>query len=454
MNLFAYLIPFVVALGVLIVFHELGHYLVARRCGVKVLRFSVGFGKTLLRWRAPGGETEWVLAAFPLGGYVKMVDEREGDVAERDLPRAFNRQPVGRRFAIVVAGPLANFLLAIVIYWALFVLGSMEIVPRLGTVDPHSQAALAGLQNGDRIVAVDDEPVQSWQDLRWVVLRRAVDAHTIRLQIEREGSTRFERALDLSGVRFDDARNDVLRQLGLQLWQPDIPPVVGKLVQGGPADRAGLQEGDRIVRIGDEPIPDWRDLVATVREAADEPLAFAIVRQGRELTLTITPEGVDEHGERRGRIGVAAAELPAGTPTLFAQVRYGPLDGLWRAVRQTWETSALTLSMMGKMIVGDVSWDNLSGPVTIANFAGQSAQLGLGHYLKFLALVSISLGVLNLLPIPVLDGGHLLYYMIEMIKGSPLSERVMEIGQQIGLSLLLMLMAFAFYNDINRLISG
>ena len=454
MNLFDYLIPFALALGLLILVHELGHYLVARWCGVKVLRFSIGFGKPLLRYTAGRDGTEWVLAAFPLGGYVKMLDEREAPVAAPELHRAFNRQSVYRRFAIVAAGPLANFLLAIALYWGLFVGGTEELKPRVALSDTPAIAQAAGVREGDLVVAVDDEPVRSWQDLRWVLLRHALDSREVMLRVRTLEDVEAFRRLDFGGVAIDEANTDLIARLGLRPWRPAIPAVIGRVADGSAAERAGLLGGDRVLTIAGSPVEAWSDLVRRVREAPGRALDFEVERAGAVVKLVITPEAAEEGGAQIGRIGVGVAEAAAGGVAMFGEVRYGVLEGLSRAVQQTWETSVLSLKMIGRMLTGEVSWKNLSGPVTIAAYAGQTAQLGWAHYLKFVALISISLGVLNLLPIPVLDGGHLLYYTVEIIKGGPIPERIMEVGQQIGLALLVMLMAFAFYNDLNRLISG
>lgn len=454
MNLLDYLLPFAFALGLLILIHELGHYLVARWCGVKVLRFSVGFGKPLLVRRAGRDGTEWALGAFPLGGYVKMLDEREGEVAAAERHRAFNRQPVLRRFAIVAAGPLANFLLAIALYWGIFVAGSDELSPRLALTEASTPAAAAGIQDGDLVLAVDDEQVRSWQELRWVLLRHALDNRRVVLQIRTLEDVETLRTLDLTGIPVDDGQTDLIARIGVSPWRPMIPAVFGKVAEDGAAARAGLRGGDEVISIDGEAIDGWSAMVAKVRASAGEVLLFQIRRANEMLELSVRPDEVNEQGQRFGRIGVAVAEAASGGVSMFTRVRYGPIEGFAKAVRQTWETSVLSLQMIGRMFTGEVSWKNLSGPVTIADYAGQTAQLGLSHYLKFVALISISLGVLNLLPIPVLDGGHLLYYTIEIIKGGPIPERIMEIGQQIGLVLLALLMAFAFYNDINRLISG
>ncbi len=455
MNLFDYLIPFALALGVLIVIHELGHYLVARLCGVKVLRFSVGFGKPLLARRFGPDRTEWALAAFPLGGYVKMLDEREGEVAPEELHRSFNRQSVGKRFAIVAAGPLANLLLAVVLYWGLFIYGAEELRPRIEQPVAGSAAAEAGLERGDLIVAVDGGQVRSWQELRWALLQHALAGARIELAVVPDGGRASRaRSLSLAGTSVEADAGDVLDQLGLKPVRPTIAPVIGRLIEGGAADRAGMRIGDRVTAIDGAPVEQWSTLVDKVVASEGHSLEIEVERGGTRVALQVQPEMEEVHGRRVARIGVAVADDPGLREQMFAVVRYGAGEALLKAFRQTWETSALSISVIGKMIVGDVSWRNLSGPVTIADFAGQSAKMGLPHYLKFLALISISLGVLNLLPIPVLDGGHLLYYLVEIVKGSPVPDRIMEIGQQVGLALLVMLMAFAFYNDINRLISG
>lgn len=460
MNLFDYIIPFILALGALVFFHELGHYLVARWCGVKVLRFSIGFGRPLVKWTAGKDRTEWALAAVPLGGYVKMLDEREAPVPQALLHRAFNRQTVWRRFAIVAAGPLANFLLAIVLYWGLFVTGIEELRPRITLADTvagqtqPSPAALAGVQEGDLVIAAGDTAIRSWADLRWTLLREALDQKTVVLRVRTERGDEAFRTLDFKGIKIDDGDSDLIARIGLRPWQPSIPPIIGDIAGGSAAERAGLMSGDTVLSLAGRPVQSWTDFVRIVREHPGQTIDARLERQGTTLQVALTPDSVAEGGTNIGRVGVAVAEQAGQRDAVFTVVSYGVGEGLEKAAVKTWDTSALTLKMIGRMFTGDVSWKNLTGPVTIANYAGQTAKLGLVHYLGFVALISISLGVLNLLPIPVLDGGHLLYYTIEIIKGSPVSERAMEIGQQIGLAALAMLMAFAFYNDINRLISG
>ncbi|KAB2968627.1 RIP metalloprotease RseP [Zoogloea sp.] len=449
-----YILPFLLALGILIVVHEFGHYAVARLCGVKVIRFSLGFGKPLLVRRAGPDQTEWVLSAFPLGGYVKMLDEREAPVEPFELHRAFNRQSVWRRIAIVAAGPLANFVLAIALYWGLYTGGVEELRPRLGAPEAGSLAEHAGFAQGELVRKVAGREVETWQDFRWVLLNQALERQVVVIETINPAGEVALRRLDLAATVVDQGEKDVAHQVGLTLYRPRVPAVLGRLVSGGAAEAAGLRAGDKVLRVGGVEVDDWSDLVSAVRDSPGRPLELEALRGGASLVVQIVPGAVEEGGRTIGRIGVAVADADIRRDLMFVTVRYDSLDALGKGLRQTWETSALSLSVMGRMIIGEVSVKNLSGPVTIADFAGQSARMGWSHYIKFLALISISLGVLNLLPVPVLDGGHLLYYVIEIIKGGPVSERVMEIGQQIGMVLLAALMAFAFYNDINRLVAS
>ncbi|MCB1960053.1 MAG: RIP metalloprotease RseP, partial [Rhodocyclaceae bacterium] len=385
---------------------------------------------------------------------VKMLDEREGEVPPADRPRAFNTQSVGRRFAIVAAGPLANLGLAVLLYWVVFVGGVDELRARVQVVSPQSIAAQAGFQSGEEIVAVGDEPVQSWQDWRWALLKAVMDVPSVGVTVRTIGGGVVERRLPLESVVVDEARDDPMVQLGLRPFRTPIPAVLGQIVDDAPAALAGLQRGDQVLRIDVSEIEDWGQLVEIVSAAPGQPLRFALRRDGQLIERVVTPREEMVDGKRIGRIGVGVETPAEGREAMFVRIAHPPLEAFQRAVRQTWEMSRFSLAMIGRMITGELSWKNLSGPVTIADYAGQSARMGMDHYLKFLALISISLGVLNLLPIPVLDGGHLLYYVIEMLRGGPVPERVMEIGQQVGLALLVMLMAFAFYNDINRLVSG
>lgn len=449
-----YLAAFAVVLGVLIVVHELGHFLVARWCGVKVLRFSVGFGRVLWQRRLGRDGTEWAVSAFPLGGYVKMLDEREGEVAKTELHRAFNRQSVGKRSLIVAAGPLANFALAILLYWVVFMYGSNELLPVLGTPPAGSPAAIAAITNGEQVRSVDGQPVATWNDLRWLLLEKAVDYETVEMELVNERGEIAFRRLALNSVAEQGWEGDALDHLGIRFFRPNVPPVIGDVVKGGPAATAGLLTGDRVVAVDGQPVDLWLDFVSIVRESGGRSLHLEIRRGDETLGFDLVPESVSERGRAVGKIGVAVKEVPASRREIRTFIRHGFVESGRLAVAETWNKAVFSLVMMGKMLVGEVSWKNLSGPVTIADYAGQSARLGLDYYLKFMALVSISLGVLNLLPIPVLDGGHLLYHMIEVVRRRPLSERSMEVAQQVGMSLLFALMAFAFFNDIARLFNG
>lgn len=453
-NFLFYFGAFALALGLLIVVHEAGHFALARLCGVKVLRFSIGFGKPLLSRSFGRDRTELALSAFPLGGYVKMLDEREGEVSPAELDRAFNRQSVWKRFAIVLAGPVANFALAVLLYWILFVHGVEEPRPVLGKPAAHSAAERAGFQEEERVLGIDGKPIETWQELRWELLQRVFSKGNVNVEVINPRNEITIRRLDLAAIRTDDLEGDLMSQLGFRYFRPRLPPLIGKVEPGGVADRAGLREGDRIGSIDGRATDSWAQVVAIIREAPGRLLRVSLERNGQAMMIELIPQEVEDRGKPVGRIGIAVREEGVDRSALMTTVRYGVVEAFGKALGQTWETSAFSLSMLGKMVLGEVSWKNLSGPVTIADYAGQSARLGPVHYIKFLALISISLGVLNLLPIPLLDGGHLMYYIVEIIKGGPVSERVMEIGQQIGLGLLALLMAFAFYNDINRLVSG
>ena len=452
MNGLITLASFVFALGLLIAFHELGHYMVARLCNVKVLRFSLGFGKQLYARRAGKDQTEWAIAAFPLGGYVKMLDEREGEVAAHELPRAFNRQSVAKRFAIVIAGPVANFLLAILLYWVIFVAGVPGMKPYIAAPVPGSPAALAGLVNGDLIRTLDGEAIASWQDLRWTLLDRGVKRGIVAVDVESPQGTVASRTLDLSKLQIAEIDASFVDGVGLSPYRPMLKAKIGMVVPGGAADKAGLKAGDEIVAVDGKAPAGWEGFVEIVRTSPGKRLDVSLSRNGAPVSATLTPQATGEGARTVGKIGAQVDDKDADR--LQITVKYPPVAALVKAAQKTWETSIFSLKMLGKMLTGEVSWRNLSGPITIADYAGQSAQLGWLPYLTFLALISISLGVLNLLPVPLLDGGHLMYYVVEIIKGSPVSEQAMEVGSRIGFALLLGLMAFAFYNDINRLLTS
>ncbi|MDP4029329.1 MAG: RIP metalloprotease RseP [Gallionella sp.] len=448
------LLAFIGAIALLVVFHELGHFWVARRCGVKVLRFSVGFGKVVYSKRFANSDTEWVISAIPLGGYVKMLDEREEAVAPDELKYAFNRQPVLQRMAIVVAGPLSNFLLAIVLYWALFVHGVPGLKPVLGEAPPGSPAALAQMQAGETIVSINGEPVPSWQELRWSLLELALRQGEVRIEARSAQGETLSHVLDISALEAKDLDGEFLDKLGLHLYRPALLPIIGKVSENSVAQRAGLREGDRVLRANGVALQHWSELVEIIRTHPGQAVRLDIQRGEITATVELTPQAVTESGQSVGKIGAGPQVDHAAWQAILTEVSYGPVEALYQALRKTWETSVITLKMLGKMVLGEVSMKNLSGPITIADYAGQSAAMGVAAYLGFLALISISLGVLNLLPVPLLDGGHLLYYVAEWVKGSPVSEQAWEIGQKIGITLLGILMVFAIYNDINRLISG
>lgn len=451
-NFAIYVLAFVLLLGVLIVVHELGHYLVARLAGVKVLRFSVGFGRPVFTVRVGRDGTEWSIGVFPLGGYVKMLDETEGDVAPRELHRSFNRQSVWKRIAIVVAGPLANLVLALFVYWGLFLHGTEELRPILGAPVVDSPAAAAGIQAGDQVLRVGGEEVQTWSEMRWVLLRSVVERDTIKLELVNRRQEVSFHTLDLQGTRGADDAEDPIERLGLTIFRPSFPPVLGTIVPDGVAAKAGLAPGDVVVSIDGKPVGAWDDVVQTVRASAGRPLLFEYRRGAETRTIELTPMGIESGGRRIGRIGAAVDDSGFDRNELMVTVRYGVVQAFGKALEETWSKSLFSLQMIGKMVTGALSWRYISGPVTIADYAGQSAKLGITQYLKFMALVSISLAVLNMLPVPILDGGHLLYYVAEIIRGRPLTERCMVLGQKIGLALILMLMAFALYNDLTRLI--
>ncbi|RRV65269.1 RIP metalloprotease RseP [Stutzerimonas stutzeri] len=439
-----------VALGVLVTFHEFGHFWVARRCGVKVLRFSVGFGSPLVRWHDRHG-TEFVIAAIPLGGYVKMLDEREGDVPPALLDSAFNRKTVRQRFAIVSAGPLANFLLALVFFWLLAMLGSQQVRPVVGAVESGSLAAQAGMAVDQEIVAVNGKPVSGWGEVNLQLVRRLGESGQLDVTVREVGSS-AERQLQiplqnwLKGVE----EPDPITALGIRPWRPQIAPVIAQLDPEGPAQAAGIQLGDRLISLNRQPLDDWQQVIDAVKVLPGATAVLEVERDGQRVDVPLTLAARGEGDARRGYLGagVEGGEWPA---EMLREVRFGPLDAVVEGVKRTWTMSLLTLDSLKKMLFGELSVKNLSGPITIAKVAGASAQSGLGDFLNFLAYLSISLGVLNLLPIPVLDGGHLLFYLVEWVRGRPLSERVQGWGVQIGISLVVGVMLLALVNDLGRL---
>ncbi|WP_130907995.1 MULTISPECIES: sigma E protease regulator RseP [unclassified Pseudomonas] len=439
-----------VALGVLVTFHEFGHFWVARRCGVKVLRFSVGFGMPLLRWHDKQG-TEFVVAAIPLGGYVKMLDEREGEVPADQVDQSFNRKSVRQRIAIVAAGPIANFLLALVFFWVLAMLGSEQVRPVIGAVESGSIAARAGLTAGQEIISIDGEPTSGWAAVNLQLVRRLGESGSLQVLVRDQGSSMDsprELALDKWLKGADEP--DPIRSLGIRPWRPALPPVLAELDPKGPAQAAGLKMGDRLLALDGKSLDDWQQVVDTVRLRPDTKIMLRVERDGAQIDVPVTLAARGESKAPNGYLGagVKAVDWP---PEMIREVSYGPLAAIGEGAKRTWTMSLLTLDSLKKMLFGELSVKNLSGPITIAKVAGASAQSGVADFLNFLAYLSISLGVLNLLPIPVLDGGHLLFYLIEWARGRPLSDRVQGWGIQIGISLVVGVMLLALVNDLGRL---
>jgi regulator of sigma E protease len=447
------LLWFAVAIGVLITVHEFGHFWVARRMGVKVLRFSIGFGRPLFSWRRGQDQTEYVVAALPLGGYVKMLDETEGSVPAEEAHRAFNRQPVARRTAIVVAGPLFNFLFAVLAYWIMFMVGVTGVKPVVGAVTRASPASEAGLAEGDQILAVGGKRTGTWESVVLALLPDVMDRDVARIEVRGHDGHIRHLTLDFAAAALKADAGNLLREIGVRPWRPDIPPIIARVVPGGAAERAELRAGDRIVSVDGQPVRDWDEWVQYVRNHPGEVLRTVVERGGKEIGLEITPASMTtESGKVVGHIGAVVKLAPAMTAhgDYLATVRYGPVRGFVAGAEKTWDMTSLTVRLLGRMLLGEASWRNISGPISIAQYAGQAASIGVATFLAFLGLVSVSLGVLNILPIPVLDGGHLLYYLIEFFKGSPVSEQAQALGQRIGIALLLALMGVAFYNDLAR----
>ncbi len=441
------LLAFVVAISILVAVHEYGHYVVGRWLGMKVLRFSIGFGKPVWTKIAGPDRTEYCISAIPLGGYVRFLDGREGPVPKEDEGRAFNHRPIPSRIVVLLAGPFFNFLFAIVAYWALFIYGVPTIQPAVGEVEPGSYAAEAGLAYGDRIIAVGDEATEGWEATLLAMLDHMIADGRVPLTLESESGSIHSatiivgddrKRLTEPGLIFDG--------LGFRPWQP--PAEIGELVPNGAAEGAGLRVGDRITAIEDDPVVSYGDLINAVSNRGNAMVTVEFVRDGRSRSVELVIGVQEIDGNQRGLLGVRA---PSNIGDYYYLRKYGPIDSMTEAISRTWSSTLFTVRMLGRMVTGDVSIKNISGPINIAQFAGESAQRGPSYFLGFLAIVSISLGVLNLLPVPILDGGQIVYQTIEGLKGSPLSERSQIIGQQFGIFALLLLMSFAFYNDLARI---
>jgi regulator of sigma E protease len=452
MSIIFTLLSFIVAISILVAIHEYGHYIVAKKLGVKILRFSIGFGKPLWIKRFGQDQTEFVIAALPFGGYVKMLDKRDTDVAENEEHREFTRQPVWSRIAIVAAGPSFNFLFAIFAYWLMFVVGVAGIKPIIGEVDSAGLAKQAGLVSGYEIVAINNNKTPLWDVAVKNIIPAMVDRSQAVLELKDTQGNRVSRTLDFSATSGEIKVEDLFKQLGFQPWRPPINPVVAVVMENSPAANAGFIAGDRIISVNNISTPDWMDVVELVSSKPAEILQVVILRNGQQQTLQVIPEKINRNGKEVGRLGLG----PKAGATYPKEMRvthgYNLFESIPRALSRTWDSSLLTLKMMAKIFTGEISVKNLSGPVSIAQYAGFSASAGLARFLDFLAIVSISLGILNFLPIPILDGGHLTYYVIEIVRKKPVSEETQEFASRIGMVLLFSLMAVAFYNDILRVI--
>lgn len=462
------LLAFIVTIGVIVTIHEYGHFQVARWCGIKVLKFSIGFGKPLWRKTFGRDKTEFIVAAIPLGGYVKMLDENElkaerknenivdasqPEYSEADLARAFNRQSVYKRIAVVIAGPSANLLLAILIYWILLLQGVVSVRPIIGQVADNSIAAQANFAPGELIQTIDGETVNTWSDASWALLDAAFENKIVEIKTITDSNERHSHQLNLEGLG-NDEEADILKKIGLDIYRPDVLPIIEQTIPNGVAEKAGLLAGDKVLSIDGEPIKSWNEMVNIVKANPDKELAFIVLRQQEEIMATVTPKSTIENDVKVGKIGAIGKVNQAQLDKILFEQHYSVVSSLGLAIAKTWKTSVFSLKMMWFMVTGKASWKGISGPVTIANIAGESAGLGFAAFAGFIALVSISIGILNLLPIPVLDGGHLMYYMAEIIKGSAVSEKTMLWGQKIGFGILGLLMTLAIFNDINRIIAG
>lgn len=449
---------FILTLGIVVTVHEYGHFQVARWCGVKVLKFSIGFGQPLWRKKFGKDKTEYVIAAIPLGGYVKMLGEDtssdEPDLSDEDMSRALNRQSVGKRIAIVLAGPLANLLLAIFLYWILFMTGVVGIKPIVGKFVENSPVAMLNITSGEIIQEVGNQSVSSWQDVRWVLLKETLKKSDVAIQTVTPQLEIKSYQLNVTKVDFDDEKLDILEKIGFIIDMPKIAPKIGEVIKGSPAEQAGLKANDIVLELNQTKVSDWDAFVKEIKSHPEVAVTLLVKRGTQLVNLSITPEAIVEKDKKIGRIGAGFSMQQSELDKFFTTTHYSVAGAFLKAVGKAWDTATFSLKMLGNMVLGNVSWKGMSGPVTIANYAGQSANMGLKVFIGFLALISISIGVLNLLPIPVLDGGHLMYYMFEFFTGRPVSEAAMNVGQRIGVFLLACMMVLALYNDINRLITG
>lgn len=446
------ILAFLIAISLLVAIHEFGHFWVAKLLGVKVLRYSIGFGRPLIKKTWGKDQTEYVIASLPLGGYVKMLDEREGDVLPEELDRAFNRQNVYKRFAIVFAGPLFNFIFAFFAYWLMLGVGVTGLKPVIGDIKPDSIIAQAGIKKNDEIVSINQQTTPIWDVALKELITAAINKDKVEIVTRYQDSVYRTVNIDFNKLSGSPEPEELIQTLGIKPWRPVIKPVIGKVLADSPANRAGLQVDDEIIRIDSTPITDWFDLVSYVSVRPGQEMKIQVLRNGQRNTLVITTGVIVQAEKKIGRLGVAVKEGAKYPDEMKASYQYSMLGGIPESVAMVWKNSVLTLKMIGKLIMGEVSLKNLSGPINIAVYAGYSASAGFSRFLDFLAIVSISLGIINLLPVPVLDGGHLMYYLIEFVRGKPVSERVEALGQRIGILLLMMMMSVAIVNDIFRLL--
>jgi len=451
-------LAFILTLGILVTVHEYGHFQVAKWCGVKVLKFSIGFGKPLWSKKIGQDQTEFIIAAIPLGGYVKMLGEEqfsgEEESVNQDMSRALNRQSVGKRMAIVLAGPFANLLLAVILYWMLFMMGVVGMKPIVGKVPDNSPAAVASIGTGEMIQKINGKDVATWQDVRWILLNESLKKGRVEVHAINAKQETHLYQMDLSSLDYDDLENDILGKLGLTIYQPDIPARIGEIVKNSPADLANLSANDLVLAVNNRKVSDWEGFVQEIRQYPGVPLDVLVLREVKEMHFIVTPESVVENGKTVGRIGAALKITQSQLDEFFVTTHFSAIEAFAKAVEKTWDTAIFSLKMLGNMVLGNVSWKGMSGPVTIASYAGQSANMGIKVFIGFLALISISIGVLNLLPIPILDGGHFMYYMVEFFTGKPVSEAAVSVGQRLGFFILGCMMVLALYNDMNRLITG
>lgn len=443
-------LAFIACLGVLIAVHEYGHFWVARRNGIKVLKFSIGFGKPLFSWKDKY-DTQFIVAAIPLGGYVKMVGEPGSEVDPALASQSFANKKVSQRFAVVAAGPVVNLLFAVLLYWGLFMSGMTGTVPLIGDINENTPAARAGMMKGDEVTAIDGEATTTWESVALALVDRIGDTGTIKVTVNTADSNiSKDYVLNVNGFMSGQEKENPVEVLGIERYFPKVPVILGEIAEDKAGARQGLHTDDQVQTVNGQPIDDWRQWVEVIRANPETPIQLTLLRKGELLTLSVTPDSVtDDKGQRFGQLGVAPSEAAVTLPPeLVRTYNYAPHEALVQSVKHTWSLMGLTVKTLWKMVKGEISLETLSGPITIARLAGESVSYGLETFVSFVAYLSISLGVLNLLPIPVLDGGHLMFYLVEWLKGSPVPERVQHIGNSIGLGLLMMFMGLALYNDV------